>query len=631
MEETQSFIPLLLVLVLAFLVPLLLSRVKRLMIPIVVGEIFAGVLIGPSVLGWVTGGEPLLTLLAEFGFVFLMFLSGIEIDFSNLKLTGSKKEEPDSAKRTWGPAQIGTLTFLGTIGLAVIFGFVAMWAGLVQNPWMLALILSTTSLGVVLPVLKERGLSTGRYGQTLLVSALIADFITMILITVLVAALSRGITLDVLLLSILFVAFVIIYRAGNLFFNRFSFLRSAMDDVSHTTGQIKMRLALTIMIVFVVLAEILGAEVILGAFLAGAIVALLRTPEDADVVAQLEAFGFGFFIPVFFIMVGVSFNLQALLSSPENLLLALVLLVAAFTVKFLPALFFKLAFEWRQSIAAGALLSARLSLIIAASAIALRLGVISDVMNAEIILIAIVTVSIAPLIFNRLIPVPPPDITRPIIVAGAGQLGLQVAERLRLHHDDVIIIDRDQQRVSEARRLGFSATERLADCPDKELSDCFDQAQALVCTHNDSDRNYRICQEAKTVYGIDHIVALVNLPVDIPRFEKLGVIAVNAVREQPSLLDLLTRNPGMYDILTGREENKEILEVDVSNQACSGSALGDLSLPGDVLVLSLRRDNAVMIPDDSTKLELGDHLTLIGSIECIESARNFISGKEAYP
>jgi Trk K+ transport system NAD-binding subunit len=265
-------------------------------------------------------------------------------------------------------------------------------------------------------------------------------------------------------------------------------------------------------------------------------------------------------------------------------------------------------------------------LIIAASAIGLRLGVISEVLNAEIILVAIVTVSTAPLIFNRLIPMLPSDISRPIIVAGAGQLGLQVAERLRLHHDEVIIVDGNEQRVKEARRLGFTATTRLADCPDEEMSDCFDRAQALVCTHTDSERNYRICQQGRTVYGIDHIVALVNAPADIPRFEHLGVIPVNAVREQTSLLDLLTRNPGMYDILTGKEENKKILEVDVSNQVCSGSNLEELSLPGDVLVLSLRRDNAVIIPDDSRKLELGDHLTLIGSLECIESARNLISG-----
>ena len=76
-----------------------------------------------------------------------------------------------------------------------------------SSPWMIALILSTTSLGVVVPVLKEQGLTRGRYGQTLLIAALIADFVTMLLITVVVAALSHGLTLDILLIGLLFVAF----------------------------------------------------------------------------------------------------------------------------------------------------------------------------------------------------------------------------------------------------------------------------------------------------------------------------------------------------------------------------------------------------------------------------------------
>ena len=84
MEEPRSFIPLLLVVFLAFLVPIALSRFKKLRLPIVVGEIFAGIIIGRSGFGWVEHHDPTLDLLAEFGFVFLMFLSGMEIDFSSL-------------------------------------------------------------------------------------------------------------------------------------------------------------------------------------------------------------------------------------------------------------------------------------------------------------------------------------------------------------------------------------------------------------------------------------------------------------------------------------------------------------------------------------------------------------------
>jgi len=628
MEETQSFAPLLAVLVLAFLVPMLLSRFKKLMIPIVVGEIIAGVLIGPSTLGWVEGHEPVLVLLSEFGFVFLMFLSGIEIDFSSLSHSGSDKGSSSSPKKTWGPIQIGAVTFLGTLILSIIIGYLAVKAGLVNNTWMFALILSTTSLGLVLPVLKERGLSTGRYGQTLLVSSLIADFVTMLLITILVAALSDGLTLDILLISVLFAAFFLLYRGGQLFFNRFNFFRNAMDEVSHATGQIKVRLAFTIMMVFVVLAEVLGVEVILGAFLAGAIIALLRTPEDSDVVSQLEAVGFGFFIPIFFIMVGVDFDIQSLLSSPENLLLALGLILAAFFVKFVPAIAFRMAHKWRETIAAGALLSARLSLIIAASAIGLRLGIITDAMNATIILTAMVTVTAAPFIFNRLVASPPSDIEYPIIVAGAGQIGLQVAEKLSEHHEQIILVDQDEGRVTRARERGYVTSTNFTNCSDEGLAECFDRAQALVCTHNDTNQNFKICQQAHTVFGIDHIVALVSDPADIPRFEQLGVIAVNPVREQIALLEVLTRNPAIYSILTGMQENKEVLEVDVRSNLCSGVEIRDLSLPGDVLVLALRRNGDVLIPNDGTSIELGDHLTLIGSLECIEAARGIFTGSK---
>ena len=110
MEESLSFAPLLLVIFLAFLVPVTLSRFKHLRLPIVVGEILAGILIGRSGLGWVNNHDPVLDLLAEFGFVFLMFLSGMEIDFSSLSF--SEPGESDGKRPSWGPVQLGGGVFL---------------------------------------------------------------------------------------------------------------------------------------------------------------------------------------------------------------------------------------------------------------------------------------------------------------------------------------------------------------------------------------------------------------------------------------------------------------------------------------------------------------------------------------
>lgn len=621
-DEPISFIPLLIVVILAFLVPLVLGNLRRLRLPIVVGEILAGILIGSSGLGLVSNHVPMLDLLAEFGFVFLMFLSGLEIDFSNL---GFSSRSGFSGKRRLGPVQLGAASFFITLALSIIIGFTLAGAHLVANPWMMALILSTTSLGVVVPVLKERGLSTGRYGQSLLVAALIADFVTMLLITVEVAAISHGLTPEVLLVGLLFVAFFMAYHFGTLFFNRIPGVRRTMEEMSSATAQIKMRAAFMVMLIFVALSEILGAEVILGAFLAGAIISLLRRPEDLEAMHKLEAIGFGFFIPIFFIMVGVDFDLQALFSSNQALLLVPILLTAAVAVKVIPGLTFRLIYSWRESFAAGILLSSRLSLIIAASAIGLRLGVISDAVNAAIILVAILTVTLAPLIFTRMIPDQTPKLLHPYIVVGAESLGLDVAEQIKIHHERVLVLDPDPAHLEKARQRGLETILMQTPIIDETVARRIENAHALVCTYADLEDCYTICHQARTQYGIDHIVAHVANPGEVLRFQQLGVVTTNAAMDRAAFISLLARNPALYQLLTRTEDGKEVLEVEVHNPLYFGSRLRKIQLPGDVLILAVRRDGELLVPHGNTLIEELDHLTLAGSIDAIEEARQLLT------
>jgi Kef-type K+ transport system membrane component KefB len=399
MEEARSFAPLLIVVILASLVPLALSSVRgRLAIPIVVGEIVAGMIVGRSGLGWVLPENQALELLKELGFVFLMFLSGMEIDFRSLRGNGG-----GSVQSRWRPLSLAALNFGATLLFAGAFAWGLKWIGATTDAWMMALILSTTALGVVVPILKEAGLTQTLFGQTMLLATVIADFVTMFLISVLVAVISRGLTAEILLVFLLFVAFFFAARFGT-FLSRIESLQRLIEELSHATAQIKVRAAFSTLLIFVVLAESLGIEIIVGAFLAGAIVALLRTPEDRELASQLEAIGFGFFIPIFFIMVGVDFNLPALLSSSGALLSVPLLLIAAVAVKVIPALVFRLNHSWREALAAGILLCPRLSLIIAAAAIGKKLGIIDESVNAGIVLVAIVTVTSAPLGFLRVFP-----------------------------------------------------------------------------------------------------------------------------------------------------------------------------------------------------------------------------------
>ena len=622
MEATRSFAPLLIVVVLAFIVPLLLSRLSRLAVPVVVGEIVAGLVVGRSGAGWVTPQDPVLVMLAEFGFVFLMFLSGMEIDFRSLRNYGGNGRQ--FGPPAWGTGSLGLLTFGLTLLLAGVAGFAFTELGLTRNPWMTALILSTTSLGVVVPVLKERGLSTQPFGQSIIIAAVIADFATILLITVVVAMIAHGLTSRILLVALLFVAFGLVHRFASLL-NKFSALRRTFEELSHATTQIKVRATFTLILIFVVLSEALGTEIILGAFLAGAMISLLRTPYDDELIHQLEAIGFGFFIPIFFIMVGVELNLPLLFGSQEALWLVPLFLLVAILVKVLPALLFTLRFSLKEAVAAGVLLSARLSLIIAAAAIGARLGIISESTRATVVLVATVTVTVAPLIFVKLFPGRGSTRFRPIVVVGAEELGLQVAEQLRGHHELVVVLDFDAKRVDRALRRGFRAVKATMDCRDSDLTKLLASARALVCTFDDTNLAYDICRLAKDSHNLEHVVTHVNEPKELSRFEQLGVTTTNASRDRARLLALLTRNPALYALLSRTDDDKEVCEVLVVNHRYVGKKLRDLELPGDLLALALRRGDELLVPHGNTQLNLYDRLTLVGSVHDIDLAQQMFS------
>jgi CPA2 family monovalent cation:H+ antiporter-2 len=339
----------------------------------------------------------------------------------------------------------------------------------------------------------------------------------------------------------------------------------------------------------------------------------------------LESIGYGFLIPVFFIKVGIDFNLSALFSSSRAMLLVPLLIVAAVAVKMLPALIFGLRYSLKESLSAGALLSARLSLIIAAAAVGLRLNVITEATNAAILLVAILTVTLSPVAFSLLLPSMDGKQQPPIIIVGAGEFGLQVAEQLRSHQEQVIILDENEVQVERARRRGFRALTSTLDSNDSQIEEIMRGVKTLVCTLSDVDQSYRTCQIARTIFGIPHVVAQVPTPGDLIRFEQMGVHATNATLDHAALLTMLTRNPAIYALLTRTSDNKEIFEVIVENPAWIDKTLHQLSLPGDTLILSIQRSGNLLVPHGDTQIEFGDHLTLMSSQEWVASGRQLFS------
>jgi Kef-type K+ transport system membrane component KefB/Trk K+ transport system NAD-binding subunit len=618
--EHSPFLALLLITSLALLVPVLASRFRRIRLPIVVGEIIAGIIIGQSGFNLVEP-SPTLVFLAEFGFAYLMFLSGLEIDFNILM-----SQTRDTERRAFSqPLPIALLIFLGTLVLALLGGVGLSKLGIVQNPFIVGLILSTTSLGVVVPVLKEQNLLGSLYGQHLLVTSSVADFASLVIFTMVIAISSVGLTLDLLLVLALLLIFVTAARLMQRF-AAFPVLRRLLNELSSATAQIRIRGAFALMVAWVVLAEALGAELILGAFLAGAIAGLIANPYDDSSREKLDAIGYGFFIPIFFIMVGVNFNLQALVESPQALLLVPILIIIAFAVKVIPGLLFRLNFSWRETFAGGILLSSRLSLIIAASAIALGIGAISEEVNSAVVLLAVVSCTIGPVIFQRLYSRGVETQRKGVILIGKDQLTEFLADRLIASGEEVFVLCPDESRLEVFKKKPLNLVTGVSHYEEALLEAGAERARALVDLTNDPQETLSVCTHAREKFNIPVIVSRINDVELIPRLQTLNVKIVQPAMATAMALEGAIRYPSAFDVLIHQTEDVEVYEATLTNNQLDGVPLRRLYLPGNALILSLLRDETITVPHGDFVIRLGDRLGIIGSPDSIERAVAILTG-----
>jgi Trk K+ transport system NAD-binding subunit len=380
------------------------------------------------------------------------------------------------------------------------------------------------------------------------------------------------------------------------------------------------------MVAWVVLAESFGVEVILGAFLAGAIASLVSGGEDDAAQEKLDAIGYGFFIPIFFIMVGVRFNLQAVFQSTEGLILLAWLVSIAFVVKMIPALLLKFQFNWRQTLGGGMLLSSRLSLIIAASSIALGIGLISETVNSDIILLAIITCTISPFLFNRIYPREKEERREGIIIVGQDQLAEYITEKMAPSGEPVSAICQDQSRISALQKLGARIINGCESFEDGLQEAGADQARVLIDLTANSEETWEVCQLGKGKYDIPLIVSRIADVDLIPKLKDLGILVVQPELATAMALEGAIRYPTAFDVLFHQTEDIDVTEVRVTNPQVLGVRLGEIRLPGDALILSLKRDNTVMIPHGDTALKPRDQLGLIGSPEALKEARSMLIG-----
>ncbi len=382
MPDVQ-FSNLLAVAVIALLAPLSLGLVPALRMPAVVLEIVIGVVVGPSALGYVAIDTPI-QIVALLGLAFLLFLAGLEIDVHRLRgalLRG---------------ALLGYVVTL-VLGLAVGTAFGA--AGWVSSPVLVAVTLSATSLGLVVPVLKDAGRLDGGLGPSTVAACSIADFAAIVLLSLLFSTTDSG-TGSRLILLLMFAILVVVTALAVFLAGRSQVLGMTLVRLQDTTAEIRVRAAVVLLVAFVALAERFGLETILGAFLAGAVVGLVDRDSTShpNFRVKLEAIGYGFLIPVFFVTSGLRLDLRGLVGAPASLVRVPLFLLALLLVRGVPALLLLRRFDRLSVLAAGLLQATSLPFIVTATQIGVLTGKLSGVTAAAMICAGLLSVVLFPAI-----------------------------------------------------------------------------------------------------------------------------------------------------------------------------------------------------------------------------------------
>jgi Kef-type K+ transport system membrane component KefB len=408
-----DFTNLLIVVAVGLVAPLALGFFPRIRLPAIVLEIVFGIVIGPSGLGWVKPDFPV-SILALVGLAFLLFLSGLEIDVERLR------------------GRILKLTALGfavSFAIAIILGLGLKAGGFVKSPLFVAIVLVATSLGVIVPVLKDSGNISSSFGQLVIAAASIADFGAIILLSLFFSGNGSTSTTGTLILLGVFGLVVLLVGLAIAGVERSMSLSRVLRRLQDTTAQIRIRAAFVLLIGFTALAENVGLETILGAFAAGALLSLVDRDEamtHPQFRLKLEAVGFGVFIPIFFVTSGLRFDLHALFASASTVARVPLFLLAIYLARGLPALVYVRLLGRSRSVIAGVLQSTSLPFIVAATQIGLQLGVVSRASAAGLVAAGLLSVVISPTLGLVLLrrrqsaavdPGEPPSPVMPVITA----------------------------------------------------------------------------------------------------------------------------------------------------------------------------------------------------------------------
>ena len=615
----------LIVTLVAFVTPMVLQRFKISVLPTAVAEVLVGIVIGKSGFDLVQT-ECVLSFLSNYGVIFLLFLSGMEIDFSLFKknngpLTPLARKKAANAPST-SPVQVAVVAYGGSLLMALALALLFKFSGLFSNFALAAILFSTVALGVVIAVLKENELLNKPLGQALLLIAVLGEIVPLLCLTVYSSFVS-GKGESAWLIFLLFIV-------GALIFKRFRSFFTSLDEINKSTTQIDIRLALLVITTLVVLAESVGAEDILGAFIAGIVIKLLQPAHSTQ--EKLDAIGYGIFIPFFFILTGAKIDIPGLLGSPKTLIL-IPLFFAAYVLAKVPAYFGLRQRFKRINALAGAMLSqTTITLVLATLTVAQNLKVITSEQSGAFILAAVVSCILGPLVFNKLHKPEPEDLKKTkVTIIGVNLVTINTAEQL---NEDWYDIQMYTNWKKNYKTYDYRDNVHLVDSlePKDLIKEQIFDTDILVLGHSDVDINYSLALAAKE-YGVERVLTRIQNsdPTSMAEMDKrlsdAGVEFFTTFATTVGMMRAIIESPSTLDLITG---DSRLYEVVVRNSKFAGLELRKLPFIKEITVSRIFRHHKAIPVNGNTQIQVGDHLLFSANKYVVNDIRKKISKLNDY-
>lgn len=600
MESTS----LLVVLFAALLIPLLMARFNIHSVPTAVAEIIVGIVLGKSLLGWVATNS-VLEELRSLGVIVLIFLSGMEIDFSLFK----------PQKNTTGKIGIAKLAFLGygsIILVALGFSYLLKLMGLYAHVGFAAIIFATVALGVVIAALKEKELLSKPFGQTILLLAALGEVLPLIALTV-YQNLNGTSSRSVWLLLLIFLAAIVLLL-------RFRKPYQWFAQIDKSTTQLDIRLAFFLIVTLVTVAESVGAENILGAFLAGMVMKLLQPREETQ--DKLTSLGYGFFIPIFFIMTGANMDLRQLLQEPKSLALIPILLIGFFAAKVALVPLLMLRFRKHNALAGTFLTSTTITLVIPALSVGRNLGIISTTQSGAFTLAAVITCIVSPILFNTFYVAEKEDFKKTRVhFIGANLTTVPIAQQLSKGLYDVHLYTDDPEKYKTYNsEVDVTLLPQLDEVTLQEAH-AFD-TDIVTLAYFDHTKNVALAKWALAAQVPRIIARFEAKNASDSEYDDLaaqGVEIYNTFETNIAMLRSLIETPSTLKILEDTEAG--IFEIVVNNRRFTGLEVKNLPFVNDITISQIFRDNHFIAPHGDTQIHLGDHIIFSGDKKGIAQIR----------